>query len=191
MNEHVRAARGPRGGSRSLVDLPAHRNRVAGLRADRVPVGLHDGLRDLVPVRRRRDRRGRERVLRDLHLDDGLEVGARASSACSSSLVGIYALVHPYDTFATLAALVGLFLLFKGIFDITVAFVTKERVRALVAPARDRPHRDPARLLGRRELPEKAILLVVYVGIIALARGISEIFVAFKLKGLRRRLAAA
>ena len=33
---------------------------------------------------------------------------------------------------------------------------------------------------------KEAILLVVYVGIIALARGISEIFVAFKLKGLRR-----
>ena len=38
---------------------------------------------------------------------------------------------------------------------------------------------------------EKAILLVVYVGIIALSRGITEIFLAFKLKGLRRRLAAA
>ena len=38
---------------------------------------------------------------------------------------------------------------------------------------------------------EKAILLVIYIGIIALSRGISEIFVAFKLKGLRRRLAAA
>ena len=36
----------------------------------------------------------------------------------------------------------------------------------------------------------KAILLVIYVGIISLTRGISEIFVAFKLKGLRRRLGA-
>ena len=69
--------------------------------------------------------------------------------------VGIYALLHPYDTFQTLAALIGLFLLFKGIFDITVAFVTKERVRAVVAPARDRPHRDHARVLGRRELPRE------------------------------------
>ena len=41
-------------------------------------------------------------------------------------LAGIYALWHPYDTFATLSALVGLFLLAKGIFDITVAFVTKD-----------------------------------------------------------------
>ena len=38
---------------------------------------------------------------------------------------------------------------------------------------------------------EKAILLVVYVGIVALARGITEMFLAFKLKGLRRRMAAA
>jgi len=36
----------------------------------------------------------------------------------------------------------------------------------------------------------KAILLVVYVGLIALARGITELFLAFKLKGLKRRLAA-
>ena len=106
-------------------------------------------------------------------------------------LVGIYALVHPYDTFATLAALVGLFLLFRGIFDVTVAFVTKDEFDLwwlqLVAGL--------AQILLAfwiaGNFREKAILLVVYVGIIALARGISEIFVAFKLKGLRRRLAGA
>jgi uncharacterized membrane protein HdeD (DUF308 family) len=38
---------------------------------------------------------------------------------------------------------------------------------------------------------QKTILLVVYVGIIALTRGITEIFLAFKLKGAGRRLAAA
>ena len=36
-----------------------------------------------------------------------------------------------------------------------------------------------------------AILLVVYVGIVALSRGITEIFLAFKLKDLKKRLAAA
>ena len=34
-----------------------------------------------------------------------------------------------------------------------------------------------------------AIFLVAYVGIIALSRGITELFVAFKLRGLRKRLA--
>jgi len=105
--------------------------------------------------------------------------------------VGIWAVVHPYDTFKTLAALVGVFLLMKGIFDITVAFVTKEEFELWWMQL----------VIGLIEIMlafwvagdfrEKAILLVIYVGIIALSRGISEIFVAFKLKGLRRRLAAA
>jgi uncharacterized membrane protein HdeD (DUF308 family) len=36
---------------------------------------------------------------------------------------------------------------------------------------------------------QSAILLVAYVGIIALSRGITELFIAFKLRGLRKRLA--
>jgi uncharacterized membrane protein HdeD (DUF308 family) len=105
--------------------------------------------------------------------------------------VGIWALFHPYDTFKTLAALVGVFLLIKGIFDITVAFVTKDEFELWWMQL----------VIGLIEIMlafwvagdfrEKAILLVIYIGIIALSRGISEIFVAFKLKGLRRRLAAA
>jgi uncharacterized membrane protein HdeD (DUF308 family) len=106
-------------------------------------------------------------------------------------LVGIYALWNPYEAFATLAALVGLFLLFKGIFDVTVAFVTKDEFELWWLQL----------VIGLLEIflafwvagnfRKEAILLVVYVGIIALMRGVSEIFVAFKLKGLRRRLAAA
>ncbi len=106
-------------------------------------------------------------------------------------VAGIYALWHPYDTFATLSALVGLFLLVKGIFDITVAFITKDQFELWWLQL----------VVGLLEillafwvagnLREKAILLVVYVGIVALSRGITEIFLAFKLKGLRRRLAAS
>lgn len=106
-------------------------------------------------------------------------------------LVGIYALWNPYDTFATLAALVGFFLLFKGVFDITVAFVTKDEFELWWLQL----------MLGVIEIllafwvagnfRSSAILLVIYVGVVALTRGISEMFVAFKLKGLRRRLAAA
>jgi uncharacterized membrane protein HdeD (DUF308 family) len=105
-------------------------------------------------------------------------------------LVGIWALWNPYDTFSTLAALVGVFLLIKGVFDVTVAFITKDEFELWWLQL----------VLGVIELllafwvagnfREKAILLVVYVGIVALVKGISEIFVAFKLKGLRRRLAA-
>jgi uncharacterized membrane protein HdeD (DUF308 family) len=100
-------------------------------------------------------------------------------------LVGIYALWHPYDTFATLAALVGFFLLFKGIFDLMVAFMTKGQfelwwlqlitgiVEILLA------------FWVAGNFREKAILLVIYVGVVALMRGITELFLAFKLKGLR------
>ena len=106
-------------------------------------------------------------------------------------LVGFYALWHPYDTFATLAALVGLFLLFRGIFDVTVSFVTKDEFELwwlqLIAGI--------AQILlafwVAGNWRDKAILLVVYVGIVALMRGITELFMAFKLKGLRKRLASA
>jgi uncharacterized membrane protein HdeD (DUF308 family) len=37
----------------------------------------------------------------------------------------------------------------------------------------------------------KVILLVAYIGIMALARGFTELFLAFKLKSLRRRVAVA
>jgi uncharacterized membrane protein HdeD (DUF308 family) len=104
--------------------------------------------------------------------------------------IGIWALWNPYDTFATLAALVGFFLLIKGIFDISVAFMTKDEFDLWWLQL----------ILGLLEIllafwvagdfRASAILLVVYVGIVALSRGITEIFVAFKLHGLRRRLAA-
>jgi uncharacterized membrane protein HdeD (DUF308 family) len=106
-------------------------------------------------------------------------------------VIGIWALWNPYDTFATLAALVGFFLLIKGIFDISVAFMTKDEFDLWWLQL----------ILGLLEIllafwvagdfRASAILLVVYVGIVALSRGITEIFVAFKLHGLRRRLAAA
>ena len=41
-------------------------------------------------------------------------------------IAGIWAVVRPDIAFATLAALIGFFFLFKGIFDITVAFVTRD-----------------------------------------------------------------
>ena len=74
---------------------------------------------------------------------------------------GIWAIFRPHTAFATLAALIGFFFLVKGVFDLTVAF--------------------------QRSL----ILLVVYVGIVALSRGITNLFLAFKLKDLNRRIAAA
>jgi uncharacterized membrane protein HdeD (DUF308 family) len=104
-------------------------------------------------------------------------------------IVGVWALVNPRSAFTTLAALVAFFLLFKGIFDLTVAFMTKDEFDLWWLQL----------ILGIVEIllafwvagsfSQSAILLVAYVGIIALSRGITELFIAFKLRGLRKRLA--
>jgi uncharacterized membrane protein HdeD (DUF308 family) len=105
-------------------------------------------------------------------------------------LGGIYALWHPYHTFQTLAALIGYFFLVKGIFDLSVAFMTKGQfelwwlqlvtgiVEILLA------------FWVAGDFNEKAVLLVIYVGLIALTRGITELFLAFKLKALQRHPAS-
>ena len=96
---------------------------------------------------------------------------------------GIWALVHPHNAFATLAALMGFFILFKGIFDVTVAFLTKAQFELWWLQL----------VIGILELllafwvagafRKEVFLLVVYVGVIALARGITELFLAFKVRG--------
>ena len=107
------------------------------------------------------------------------------------AIAGIWALVHPHNAFATLAALMGFFLLVKGTFDLMVAFMTKSQFELWWLQL----------IIGLLEIllafwvagsfRRSVILLVVYVGIVALSRGITEIFLAFKLKGLRRRVAVA
>jgi uncharacterized membrane protein HdeD (DUF308 family) len=106
-------------------------------------------------------------------------------------IAGIWAIAHPHNAFATLAALMGFFLLAKGIFDLTVAFMTKGHFDLWWVQL----------VLGIIEIllafwiagsfRNKVILLVVYVGIVALTRGITEIFLAFKLRGLGRELKPA
>jgi uncharacterized membrane protein HdeD (DUF308 family) len=116
---------------------------------------------------------------------------ARAILGVLFVLAGIWALVHPHNAFATLAALIGLFLLFKGIFDITVSFVTKSAFELWWLQL----------VIGILEIVlafwvagsfrKSAILLVAYVGIVALTRGITEILLAFKLRGSRDELGVA
>jgi uncharacterized membrane protein HdeD (DUF308 family) len=105
-------------------------------------------------------------------------------------LIGaIWAFVHPHNAFATIAALIGFFFLFKGIFDVTVAFATRSVFELWWLQL----------VVGIVEIGlafwvsgsfrDKAILLVAYVGIIGITRGITELMLAFKLRGLKRQLA--
>jgi uncharacterized membrane protein HdeD (DUF308 family) len=97
-------------------------------------------------------------------------------------VVGIIAFVHPGDTFRALAAVISFFFIFKGFFDIIVSIATKEEssvwwllltagiVEVLIGFW-------AAGYYGR-----SAVLLVAWVGISALFRGITEIVFAFKLR---------
>jgi uncharacterized membrane protein HdeD (DUF308 family) len=104
-------------------------------------------------------------------------------------IAGVWALVHPYNAFATIAALMGFFLLFKGVFDLTAAFATKpvydlwwfQLVLGIIEIV--------LAFWIAGDFRAKTILLVVYVGVIALTRGITELMLAFKLRRLRSQLA--
>jgi uncharacterized membrane protein HdeD (DUF308 family) len=106
-------------------------------------------------------------------------------------VVGIFAFIEPGSTFAALASLVGFFFLFKGIFDIAVAIATKDEFELwwlqLVAGIIE---------IGLAfwvagNFHEKVILLLVYVGIVALSKGITDLFLAFKLRSLGREVRSA
>ena len=106
-------------------------------------------------------------------------------------IVGIFAFAHPGSTFEALAALIGFFLLFKGILDLAVAFATKAEydmwwVQLVVGLIE----------IGLAfwvagDFQRKATLLIVYVGIVALSKGLTDIFLAFKLKSLQKQTARA
>lgn len=106
-------------------------------------------------------------------------------------IVGIFAFIEPGTTFEALAAVIGFFFLFKGIFDIAVAFATKDEYEMWWLQL----------VVGLIEIGlafwvagsfrDKVILLLVYVGIVALSKGITDIMLAFKLRSLKERVSPA
>lgn len=99
-------------------------------------------------------------------------------------ITGILAIAWPDQTFVVLANLVAWFLLFKGTLDIIVAFATKGRelwwVQLVVGILNIVIAFWAAGYPGR-----SAVLLILWVGIAALTRGITELVMAFQLKGLK------
>ena len=106
-------------------------------------------------------------------------------------LVGIFAFIRPGEAFAALASIIGFYFLFKGIFDVTVAFTTRAEFELWWLLL----------VVGLAEIGlafwvagnfrNKVVLLVVYAGIAALSKGITNLFLAFKLRSVRRELEAA
>jgi uncharacterized membrane protein HdeD (DUF308 family) len=106
-------------------------------------------------------------------------------------VVGIVAFIEPGNAFAALASVIGFFFLFKGIFDITVSIATKQEFDLWWLQLLAGIIEIGLAFWVAGNFREKAILLLVYVGIVALSKGITEIFLAFKLKSLQNRTARA
>lgn len=97
-------------------------------------------------------------------------------------IVGIIAMFSPGRTFWAMAALIGWFLLFKGVFDIVMAFLTKHEndmwwlmltvgiIEILLA------------FWAAGGFGRKVVLLLVWAAAAALARGVTEFITAFRLR---------
>ena len=126
--------------------------------------------------------------------NESLAVGAsrggwkavRAGLGVLFCLIGIVALAYPNRTFVEVAAIFSFFLLIKGAFDVFTALITRHEidlwwVLLLVGVAEILLAFWAAGNFGR-----EAVLLVVWVGGAALARGILEIVLAVRLRGIAR-----
>jgi uncharacterized membrane protein HdeD (DUF308 family) len=107
---------------------------------------------------------------------------ARAALAVAFAVLAIVSFVHPGNTFAALAAVMSFYFVIMGGFEIALAIGTRHEhdlwwLSLLVGIA--------LLLLGfwaAGNFGHAAILLVVWVGATALARGISEIIFAFTVR---------
>ena len=106
-------------------------------------------------------------------------------------LVGIFAFIEPGSAFVALASVIGFFFLFKGIFDVAVAIATKEEFELWWLQLFAGLVEIGLAFWVAGNFREKAILLLVYVGVVALSKGITEILLAFKLKALGQGTAPA
>ena len=104
--------------------------------------------------------------------------------------IGIVAFAHPGNTFRALAAVISFYFIVKGVFDITISLLAKDMLAVWWLHL----------LLGIAEIligfwaagdfGNSAILLVIWVGVLALTRGIGEIFLAFELRKAGKAAAA-
>lgn len=103
---------------------------------------------------------------------------------------GVVALMNPFDTFVALAALVGLLFILKGIFDIVVAFATKDEISLwwlqLMVGIVELLLGFWAAGPGYENWGNKVVLLVLWVGLACLFRGITELIFGFKLRGAKK-----
>ena len=102
--------------------------------------------------------------------------------------IGIIAFIHPGNTFRALAAVLSFYFIVKGAFDVTISLLAKDAfaiwwLHLLLGIAEI--------LIGfwaAGDFGNQTILLVIWVGVLALTRGIGEIILAFEIKKAGRAL---
>jgi uncharacterized membrane protein HdeD (DUF308 family) len=102
------------------------------------------------------------------------------------TVVGILALVYPHRTFVEVAAIFSFFLLLKGSFDIFTALTIRHEVDLWWIPLIAGAVELLLAFWAAGNFGREAVLLVVWIGAAALARGITEIGLAFRLRDLSR-----
>jgi uncharacterized membrane protein HdeD (DUF308 family) len=119
----------------------------------------------------------------------GWMVALRLVVAAALVVIGVIAFIHPGNTFAALAAVMSFYFIIKGAFTIVVAIATRKDADLWWLLL----------LLGLAELllgfwaagdfGHRQILLIVWVGAVAFARGISAIVFGFRVRDLREAAA--
>lgn len=99
-------------------------------------------------------------------------------------LIGVVALAYPDRTFAEIAAIFSFFLLFKGILDMAVAFSTRSAVDVWWVPLIVGVVEVLLAFWAAGNFGRESVLLVVWVGAAALARGVLELTLAFRLRSM-------
>jgi len=115
----------------------------------------------------------------------GCMIALRLVLAAAFVVIGVIAFIHPGNTFKALAAVMSFYFILKGAFTMIVALATRKEAELWWV----------ALLLGLAELligfwaagdfGHRQILLIVWVGVLALLRGISSIVFAFRVRDLR------
>jgi uncharacterized membrane protein HdeD (DUF308 family) len=111
---------------------------------------------------------------------------ARAVLGVLFSLIGVLALIYPHRTFVEVAAIFSFFLLIKGSFDMFTALTLRREVDVWWVPFAVGVAEILLAFWAAGNFGREAVLLVVWVGAGALARGVTEIVLAFRLRDLGR-----
>jgi uncharacterized membrane protein HdeD (DUF308 family) len=104
----------------------------------------------------------------------------------------IWAFVHPIGGFYELTAILGFLLLLKGTFDIIIAVMTKPENElwwlGLVVGILELVL---AFWASQQYFAPRAALILIWAGFASMFRGIGEIVLAFRLRGVRKEMATA